>query len=74
MKLIVRFIIALYFESIELIEINAILNENEKFNAVVIAFFDSAIIDLIDNLNREDNLIDVDSYAAKRALLETAKE
>ena len=74
MKLIVRFIAILYFESIELIEINATLNKNEKLNIIVVAFFDSAAINLIDNSNKEDNLIDIDSYAAKEALLETMKE
>ena len=74
MKLIVRFINILYFESIELIEINAILNKNEKLDIIVIAFFDSAITNLVDNSNKEDNLVNVDSYVTKRTLLETIKE
>ena len=74
MKLIVRFITALYFELIELIKINATLNENEKLNTIVVAFLNSAAINLVDDLNKEDNLIDVDSYATKEILLETAEE
>ena len=74
MKLTIKFITILYFESIKLIEINAILNENEKLNAIIVAFFDSATTNLVDNSNKEDNLVNVDSYAAKEALLETTKE
>ena len=57
-----------------MIEINAILSENEKLNAIVVAFFDSAITNLVDNSNKEDNLVDVDSYATKETLLEITKE
>ena len=74
MKLIARFIAILYFESIELIEINATLNKNEKLNIIIVAFFDSAAINLVDNSNKEDNLINVDNYATKETLLEIAKE
>ena len=62
MKLIARFIIIFYSKSIRLIKINAILNENEKLNIIVIVIFDSTIINLIDNSNKEENnLISVDS-------------
>ena len=74
MKSIARFITALYFGSIELIEINATLDENKKLNTIAIAFFDSATTNLVDNSNKEDNLIDADSYATKEALSETTKE
>ena len=53
---------------------NATFDENEKLNIIAIAFFDSAITNLIDNLNKEDNLINVDSYATKEILLKTIKE
>ena len=53
---------------------NATLNENEKLNIIIVAFFDSATINLIDNSNKEDNLINVDSYATKETLLEITKE
>ena len=74
MKSTVRFITILCFESIELIEINAVLDENEKLNAIVVTFFDSATANLVDNSNKEGNLVNVDSYATKGALLGTAKE
>ena len=59
---------------IELIEINATLNKNKKLNAIAITFFDSAITNLIDNSNKEDNLINVDSCATKETLLKITKE
>ena len=74
MKSTIRSIIALYFESIELIEVNAALDRNEKLNAIAIAFFDSAATNSVDNSNKENNLINVDSYATKEALLKTTKE
>ena len=74
MKSIIRFITTLCFESIELIEVNAVLDGNKKLNAIVVAFFDSATTDSVDNSNKEDNLVDVDSYATEGALLETTEE
>ena len=60
-----RFIIILYIKSIELIEINAILNKNEKLDAIIVAFC-NRIINLIDNSNKEEsNLIDIDNCAIK---------
>ena len=61
-RLIIRFIIIFYSKSIELIEINAILNKNEKLNIIVVAIFDNTIANLIDNSNKEENnLINVDN-------------
>ena len=79
-NLIIRFIIILCIKlieikSIELIKVNAIFNENKKLNAIVIAFFNSSIINLIDNLNEEaNNLVNIDSYATKETILEITKE
>ena len=62
MKLIIRSIAIFYFKSIELIKINAILNENEKLNIIVIAIFDSTIANLINNSNKEENnLVNINS-------------
>ena len=54
---------------------NAILNENEKLDTIIVAFFDSSTTNLVDNLNEEaNNLINIDSYATKETILETTKE
>ena len=59
----IRFIIILCIKSIKSIEINAALNENEKLDAIIIAFSNKAI-NLINNLNKEENnLINIDNYA-----------
>ena len=59
---IIKFIIIFYSKSIELIEINAIFNKNEKLNTIVVAIFNNIIINLINNSNKEENnLINVDN-------------
>ena len=74
MKLTIRFIIIFSFKSIELIEINAILNKNEKLDIIVIVFFDSAITNLIDNSNKEENnLINANSNVTKATILKITK-
>ena len=74
MKSIARFIITSYFESIGLTGINATLDENEKLDAIAVAFFGSAATDSVDNPNKEGNSVNADSYAAKGASLGTAEE
>ena len=67
-----------------MIEINAILDKNEKLDAIVVAFSNKTI-NLIDNSNKEENnLINIDNYATKEInidinatkeiILETAEE
>ena len=51
-----------------------ILNKNEKLDTIVIAFFDSVIINSIDNLNKEENnLINLDNNATKATILKITK-
>ena len=58
----------------ELIEINAILNKNEKLDTIIVAFFNNAIISLIDNLNKkENNLINFNNNVIKVTILEITK-
>ena len=74
MKLIIRSITALCFRSIELIEVNATLDKNGKLDIIVIAFFDSAITNLIDDSNKEENnLIDFNSNAIEVIILRVMK-
>ena len=51
------------------------LNKNKKLDTIIVAFFNSAIINFVNNSNKKaNNSINVDNYIIKKTILKAAKE